>query len=173
MHAANFREKIMALADPYDDLVMDHIKHARNYRLLPDANHHANGSNPLCGDELAIYLRTERDRITDIAFQCTCCGVSMASASIMTEQIKGKRTAEAKSLLSEFVAILKGCANPLAYKPTRGQRALLKTLQAMPSRASCALLPWITLDAALDDRRQTVLVHQPVVEDGEAGPLES
>ena len=163
----------MAQADPYDDLVMDHIKHARNYRVLPDANHRANGSNPLCGDEIVIYLRTKRERITDIAFQCTCCGVSMASASIMSEQIKGKRTTEARSVLSEFVAILKGSANPSAYKPTRGQRAILKTVQAMPSRASCAVLPWLTLDAALDDRSQTVLVHQPAVADGDAGAAES
>ena len=157
----------MALADAYDDFVMDHIKHARNYRVLNDATHQAQGSNPLCGDELVIYLKTERDRITDIAFQCTCCGVSMASASIMSEQIQGKRTTEAKTLLSKFVAILKGCASPSAYTPTPGEQALLKTIEALPSRASCALLPWITLDAALDDQNKTVLAHQPASEDGD------
>src|ERR1044071_2393030 len=97
--------KDMALADPYDDLVMDHIKHARNYRVLADASHQAQGSNPLCGDELVIYLSTKHERIVDIAFQCTCCGISMASASIMSEQVKGKLTSEAKSLLGKFVAI--------------------------------------------------------------------
>ena len=163
----------MALADAYDDFVMDHIKHARNYRVLDDATHQAQGSNPLCGDELVIYLKTERDRITDIAFQCTCCGVSMASASIMSEQIKGKSTSEARSLVGKFVAILQGSANASAYHPTEGQNALLKTVQALPSRASCAALPWMTLSAALDDRSQTVLVHQPAVQDTEAGRPES
>jgi nitrogen fixation NifU-like protein len=163
----------MAQADPYDDLVMDHIKHARNYRVLPDANHQASGSNPLCGDELVIYLRTKRDRITDITFQCTCCGVSMASASIMSEQIKGKSTAEARSLVGGFVAILQGSANASAYHPTEGQNALLKTVQALPSRAGCAALPWMTLNSALDDRSQTVLVHQPAAQDPDTGRPES
>lgn len=162
----------MIPADPYDELVMDHIKHARNYRVIDGAHHHASGSNPLCGDDMTVYVSIDSKRIADIAFQCTCCGVSMASASIMSEQIKGKRVSTAKSMLGKFVAILKGSADPAAYKPNREQRALLKTIQALPSRAGCALLPWMTLDAALDDRHQTVLVHPPQVEKEERRTVE-
>lgn len=71
----------MGKENPYDDFIMDHIKNARNFRVLDDADRQAHGSNPLCGDEIDVYLRMDRDRIEDAAFQCTCCGVSMASAS--------------------------------------------------------------------------------------------
>ena len=80
----------MTESKAYDDLIMDHIKNARNFRALADATHHANGSNPLCGDELTVYIRLGNERIEDAAFQRTCCGISMASASIMTESVRGK-----------------------------------------------------------------------------------
>ncbi len=71
----------------YDDLIMDHIKNARNYRALADASHNANGHNPLCGDDIAVYVNLHGDRIAEVSFECTCCGISMASASIMTENV--------------------------------------------------------------------------------------
>ena len=73
----------MADARGYDELVMDHIKNARAYRVLEDATHQANGINPLCGDEMTVYLRISADRLDELAYQCSCCGVSMASASMM------------------------------------------------------------------------------------------
>ena len=89
---------------PYDDFIMDHIKNARNFRALDDADRHAHGSNPLCGDEIDVYLRMDSERIDDAAFQCTCCGVSMASASMMTESIRGRSIAEALSRARTLVA---------------------------------------------------------------------
>ena len=83
------------MSAPYDDILMDHIKNARNYRAPPDATHTASGSNPLCGDELTVFLKLKENRLEDIAFQCTCCGISMASASVMTESMAGRSAKEA------------------------------------------------------------------------------
>jgi nitrogen fixation NifU-like protein len=143
----------------YDDLVMHHIKNARNYRVLDDADRKASGSNPLCGDELTVYLKIEHDRIEDVAFQCTCCGVSMASASIMTESMRGKCTADARALLAEFVGMLNGVASPPPGSTDSPQRAILATVQEFPVRTRCATLPWVTLEAALDDRQDPIFVR--------------
>ena len=82
------------LKNLYDDVIMDHIRNARNYHKLDGANREAEGSNPLCGDVITVYLKLSGEVIEDIGFQCTCCGVSMASASIMTESVKGKNKSE-------------------------------------------------------------------------------
>lgn len=139
----------------YDDLIMDHIRNARNYRVPGDVDRTATGSNPLCGDELTVYLKFERDRIEDIAFQCTCCGISMASASIMTELIKGKDTAGVKTLLRGFMAMLDDRADFALNGPAREQRAILATVQKFPARTRCAALPWATLEDAIDNRQET------------------
>ena len=141
----------------YDDLIMDHIKNARNFGALDDANHKARGFNPLCGDDLTVYIRVERDRIESIAFQCTCCGVSMASASIMTESLRGRPTAEAKVLIPEFVAVLNRRADPSGQVGDPGQTAILATVREFPARTRCAVLPWLALEAALDDRQDVVV----------------
>lgn len=142
----------------YDDLIMDHIKNARNFGALDDANHKARGSNPLCGDDLTVYVKVEHDRIESIAFQCTCCGVSMASASIMTESLRGRRTAEAKLLIPEFVAVLNRRAeDPSTPLVDPGQTAILATVREFPARTRCAVLPWLALEAALDDRQDVVV----------------
>ena len=143
----------------YDDLIMDHIRNARGYHALDDATHNANGSNPLCGDELTVYLRLDGDRIEDVSFQCTCCGISMASASIMTASVKGKRTNEVRVLLRRFAANLTARADPVSHGADPMQHALLKTVQEFPARTRCAVLPWITLEAALDNRQETVFVR--------------
>jgi len=84
----------MSDSGAYDALVMDHIRHARNFRVIEHANRYAKGVNPLCGDEMSVYLTLTVDRIDDIAYQCTCCGISMASASIMTQMVKGRRAGD-------------------------------------------------------------------------------
>ncbi len=139
----------MSDKSPYDDLIMDHIRNARNY-FVPDAvSRKASGTNPLCGDEITVYLKIERDRIEDIAFQCTCCGISMASASIMTEMIKGRDAHDARMQLRTFVAMLHDRAASPPHGATREQRALLETVQKFPARNGCAALPWTTLEEAL------------------------
>ena len=126
---------------------MDHIKNARNYRTLSDASHTANGINPLCGDELNVYLRVVESRIEDAAFQCTCCGISMASASIMTEAIKGKDIGEARAFGKACRALLETPA-PEASDDSP-LRAVVETIRQLPGRVRCATLPWTTLEAAL------------------------
>ena len=145
---------VVAGAKIYDDLIMDHIKNARNYRVLDDADRSARGVNPLCGDEVSIYLKIASERIEDIAFQCTCCGISMASASILGESVMGIATADAKSLLRGVVGMLDQRTDPATHGADSGQRALLETVREFPARARCAMLPWITLEAALENRQQ-------------------
>lgn len=144
---------------PYDDVMMDHIRNARNYFVPDDANHKATGSNPLCGDDLTIYLKIVRDRIEDIAFQCTCCGISMASASIMTQMIKGKDTAAVRPLLRAFVALLNTNNAMSLPEVISEQLAILKTIQKFPSRVRCAALPWSTLEGALDNLQDAAFVR--------------
>ena len=149
----------MVSAKGYDDLIMDHIKNARNFHALDGATHHASGSNPLCGDELTVYVRIDGDRIENVTFQCTCCGISMASASIMTESVKGKPPAEVKDQLRSVVGSLTVRASPAGDDPDPMQHALLKTVQELPARVRCAVLPWVTLEAALENRQETVFVQ--------------
>jgi nitrogen fixation NifU-like protein len=128
---------------------MDHIKNARNYRPLVDADRRSHGSSPLCGDEVDVYLRMDRERIDDAAFQCSCCGISMASASMMTERIKGRSAAEAHHQAVTIIALINARADPGTEPDDIMQKALLATVREFPARAGCAALPWITLEAAL------------------------
>ena len=144
----------MTMSAPYDDILMDHIKNARNYRAPPDATHTASGSNPLCGDELTVFLKLKENRLEDIAFQCTCCGISMASASVMTESMAGRSAKEALEAIRAFATQLR---TPSAVPPAAGnagQQAVLDAVRRFPARRRCALLPWITLEAALEGREQ-------------------
>lgn len=143
----------------YDDLIMDHIKNARNYRVLEDRNRTATGSNPLCGDELTLYLRVKPEKIEDVSFQCAGCGISMASASIMTELVKGMPAGEIRALTHGFMSILYGRAEPPPDGVTVAQRAIIATVIAFPARTRCALLPWATLEGALDGREDAVFVR--------------
>lgn len=135
----------------YDDLVMDHIKNARNYRVLDDADRSAEGTNPMCGDHMLIYLKLDGDRLSDLAFQCTCCGISMASASMMTEAMKGARVTDAIRSAREFVAMLESGAEPLGSEAVE-RLAMLDTVKRFPARTRCAVLPWRTLADTLAER---------------------
>jgi nitrogen fixation NifU-like protein len=138
------------MSDPaklYDDVVMDHIKNARNYRPLMEPTLRAEGLNALCGDGLTVYLRVEAERLGEVAFQCECCGVSMASASIMTEAIAGRTRREAKALHERVVAAIEGRGEPPDSVPD--VVAIVEAVKQSPSRLRCALLPWATLHAAL------------------------
>jgi nitrogen fixation NifU-like protein len=139
----------------YDDLIMDHIKNARNFRAFDDADRQARGTNPLCGDDVAVYLRLDGDRIGEIGFQCTCCGISMASASIMSERLKGASAADAKTEIPAFIAVLNG-NGAAADDVDAERRAIVATVREFPARTRCAVLPWVTLEAALNDQREIV-----------------
>jgi nitrogen fixation NifU-like protein len=141
---------------PYDDLIMDHIRDARNYRVLEDFDRRANGTNPLCGDEMAVSVKLRHERISDIGFQCTCCGISMASASFMTEMVKGSGVEAASALVREIVDMLNGAGDAESHATSPERLALLDTVRRFPARVKCAVLPWITLDAALRNEAEAV-----------------
>lgn len=145
-------------AQPYDDLIMEHIKHARNYHVLGDANRMGTGSNPLCGDEIVVYLRIDGERIADAAFQCTCCGISMASASIMTEMAKGRTAHDAQVLLRDLLAMVNSRA-PASDRTSAEWLALLETVRRFPARTRCAALPWVTLEGMLENREHAVELY--------------
>lgn len=143
----------------YDCLIMDHIKNARNYFALDDANRKASGSNPLCGDELSVYLRLEQGCLEKVAFLCTCCGISMASASIMTESVRGRKTSEAMDLIHTFTDLLQAPPGTAPTGNSAEQRAVLDAVQRYPARVRCAVLPWITLEAALEGREEATFAR--------------
>lgn len=149
---AAFRQ-MADLNNLYDDVVMDHIKNARNYRRIENADRSVEGFNPLCGDTLTVYLRVHDGRVADVSFQCSCCGISMASASIMTEHVKGKTRDETQTSIDALLDVLAHASEPdrIAGNTAPGHLAVLNAVRDFPSRVECAALAWNTLASALDD----------------------
>ncbi|WP_210163206.1 Fe-S cluster assembly sulfur transfer protein SufU [Niveispirillum irakense] len=142
----------MDLRDLYQDIVLDHGRHPRNFRVLTDANHLAHGHNPLCGDKVTVFLRLEDDRIADISFDGKGCAISTASASLMTEILLGKTLAEASTLFGHFHdTVTKGDGADLPPDLVEdGERLLpLTGVKSYPARVKCATLAWHTLEAAV------------------------
>lgn len=134
------------LRELYQETILDHNKHPRNFRRLEGANHHAHGHNPLCGDRVDIYLVVEAGRICEVAFEGDGCAISTASASIMTEMLQGRSLVEAQQLFDHFHDLLIGKA---AMAEDLGKLEVLAGVRAFPTRVKCATLPWHTLKAAL------------------------
>ena len=137
--------------------MLDHLRNARNYRTLADASHHAAGINPMGGDEMTVYANVVEGRIGDVGFQCSCCGISMASASVMTELIKSAPLLDVRPLLRRFILALASEDETAAMGLDGGRLAILQAIRALPSRRKCAALPWLTLEAALEGRPQAIL----------------
>lgn len=141
----------------YNEVILDHIKNARNYEALENADRHSHGINPLCGDTFNVYVKLQGDRVEQAAFQCECCGISMASASIMTEAVKGRDINGVKALIRHFEALMKNPGAPSNPPDGAAEVAMLELIADFPSRVNCALLGWHTLEAALDGRESTTL----------------
>jgi nitrogen fixation NifU-like protein len=141
----------------YSEVILDHIKNARNFHELMDANRKAHGINPLCGDTFDVFANVEGDRVIDASFQCECCGISMASASIMTETVKGKTVQEARALYRSFEKLLRDPGAASSLQTDSGQLPMLELIREFPSRVNCALLGWHTLEAALDGRTEVAI----------------
>ncbi len=137
------------LSGLYQEVILDHSKRPRNFRVLPDASQQADGYNPLCGDKVKLYLRLEGDRISDISFQGAGCAISTASASILTETVKGKTRAEADALFDAFHALVTGQPLPGDQHPPLGKLAVFSGVSEFPVRVKCATLAWHTLKSAL------------------------
>jgi len=140
------------LNDLYQEVILDHNRRPRNYGPLPDATHTAKGHNPLCGDKLTLALKIEGDRITGVAFEGSGCAISKASASILTESLKGKTKAEVKSLFDKVHDIvLTGNMDGDV-----GKLAALAGVHKFPARVKCAILPWHAALAAVEGRGESV-----------------
>ena len=144
------------LDDLYQETILDHYKHPRNRRPLPNADRAAEGYNPLCGDHVHIYLRLEGDVVRDVTFEGGGCAISTASASIMTETLKGKTLAKAKEIFESVHRMLMGEQLQLREDAHLGKLEVFSGVCRYPARVKCATLAWHTFDAALADRRDTI-----------------
>jgi nitrogen fixation NifU-like protein len=145
------------LRELYQDIILDHGRHPRNFHALDNPTHLARGHNPLCGDRVTVYLAVEADRIADISFEGRGCAISTAAASLMTEVLKGKSIEDANKLFAQFHArVTGGDAGPLPEKLEEDSERLepLTGVKAYPARVKCATLPWHTLHAALNKKDQ-------------------
>ena len=136
------------LRDLYQELIVDHNKNPRNYGVLADANRRAEGYNPLCGDKVTVYLHMDGDRIGDVRFDGAGCAISTASASLMTQAVKGKTVAEAEALFEAFHAVVTGQDTSDDAAERLGKLAVLAGVREYPSRVKCATLAWHTLHNA-------------------------
>ena len=143
------------LSELYQEVILDHNKQPRNYRKLEDANRHAEGYNPLCGDQLTVYLKMEGDKVADIGFLGSGCAISKASSSMMTSTVKGKSQAEIEELFQKFHHMVTG--KPHAPVPEGlGKLEVFSGVCEFPSRVKCASLAWHTLRSALKNSNETV-----------------
>jgi nitrogen fixation NifU-like protein len=138
------------LSSLYQEVILDHSKRPRNFHPIAHADRQANGYNPLCGDKVTIYLRLVDDRIADIGFQGSGCAISTASASILTETLKGKTRAEAETLFNAFHDLVTGRAGKSGEAPALGKLAVFSGVAEFPVRVKCASLAWHTLRSALE-----------------------
>lgn len=135
------------LSDLYQEIILDHNKRPRNFREIAGCTCRAEGRNPLCGDELEVFVQLDQGRLSDVAFQGQGCAISRASASMMTTKTKGRTEDEARDLAKAVRGMLLG---PEAEPPAAlGDLAALSGVRKFPARIKCAMLPWHTLEAAL------------------------
>jgi nitrogen fixation NifU-like protein len=142
------------LRELYQEVVLDHGKKPRNFRPLPDADAHADGHNPLCGDRLTVWVRRDGDRIAQATFQGSGCAISTASASMMTQAVTGKTQAEVEALFHTFHDLVTGKDEP--DEEALGKLVVLGGVREFPVRVKCATLAWHTLRAALERRGDPV-----------------
>jgi nitrogen fixation NifU-like protein len=138
------------LTDLYQEIILDHNKRPRNFRAIEGCTCAAEGHNPLCGDEVKVFVQMDGDTLSDVAFQGQGCAISRASASMMTGKARGRTLAEAKSLSSRVREMLLGASSE--PPPELGDLAALSGVRKFPARIKCAMLPWHTLEAALDGK---------------------
>jgi nitrogen fixation NifU-like protein len=144
------------LRELYQEVILDHNKRPRNFRPLANATRTASGCNPLCGDQLTVYLHMEDEVIQDMSFQGSGCAISKASASMMTDGLKGKTTADAIALFEKVHMMLTGERDAQADIEELGKLVVLSGVCEFPTRVKCATLAWHTLHAALHEEKQAV-----------------
>lgn len=139
----------------YQQLILDHNKNPRNFRVIDSAQRIAEGNNPLCGDRVTLYLNVTDNRITDIAFQGAGCAISKASASLMTDALKGKTIQQAEALFLDFQNMVTN-TNTTQQPQEMGKLAVFSGIRDYPTRVKCATLPWHAVHAALHNHQDTI-----------------
>ena len=142
------------LTDLYQEVILDHNRRPRNFREIGEASRRQEGYNPLCGDRLTLYVKLDGDRISDVAFQGTGCAISKASASLMTEALKGKTIDEARALFERFHEMI--TSPPESEVADLGKLSVLAGVREFPTRVKCASMAWHTLKAAVSGEKETV-----------------
>jgi nitrogen fixation protein NifU and related proteins len=137
------------LSDLYQEVILEHNKNPRNFREIEGADRTADGNNPLCGDALRVYLKLDGDTVADVAFKGSGCAISKASASMMTQMVKGRSKDEADVLFDEFHRMVLGRLDEEAEENNLGKLRIFAGVREFPARVKCASLSWHTLHAAL------------------------
>jgi len=148
------------LSDLYQEVILEHSKAPRNYRRPAGANQEAEGYNPLCGDHFTVFLDMEGDAIRDVGFQGSGCAISRASASMMTQSLKGKTRAEAERLFAQFHDLVTGKPGASADGSELGKLAVFSGVSKYPARVKCASLAWHTLQSALEGSQKPVTTEE-------------
>jgi nitrogen fixation protein NifU and related proteins len=144
------------LRELYQELIIDHSKRPRNFKVLETADRKLEGYNPLCGDKVTVFLELEHDRVKNVSFQGSGCAISTASASVMTESVKGKTLDEVEALFEVFHQLVTGKPPASGDAPELGKLAVFSGVSEFPARVKCATLAWHTLHAALQGTGDTV-----------------
>ncbi len=139
--------------DLYQEIILDHSKRPRNFHAMPDASLHADGYNPLCGDKLKLFLKMDGDIVREASFTGAGCAISTASASLMTESLKGKTRAQALHLLDEFHELL---TTDVQAAQDLGKLKVFCGVRDYPARVKCATLAWHTLKSAFENKQEPV-----------------
>jgi nitrogen fixation protein NifU and related proteins len=140
------------LRELYQEVILDHNKRPRNFRTIEAPSRIAKGHNPLCGDRLTLYVTMDGDRIADVAFEGSGCAISKASASLMTEAVKGKTVAEAEALFDRFHDLVTSAPDEPVATNGLGKLAVFAGVREYPARVKCASLAWHTMKNAVEDR---------------------
>jgi nitrogen fixation protein NifU and related proteins len=152
---------VSAASDLYQELILDHGRRPRNVRDLPDATHRADGHNPLCGDRVRVLVRVKGGAIDDAAFVGTGCAISQASASLMTEAVRGRSREEVDATFQRFHDLVTGKPLPEDKADALGKLAAFAGVAEFPMRVKCATLAWHTLNAALAGSPTPVTTESP------------
>ncbi|HGY56393.1 MAG TPA: SUF system NifU family Fe-S cluster assembly protein [Caldithrix abyssi] len=145
----------------YQEIIMDHNRKPRNFRKMEDATHRLDGMNPLCGDQYTIYLKVKDDIIEDVSFEGSGCAISKASASVMTNVLKGKTVQEAEKYFNFFHKMVTGeIDHPEEYLDTMGKLVAFAGVAEFPVRVKCATLPWHTMHNSLHGSQDKVTTEE-------------
>lgn len=153
------------LRDLYQEVILDHAKHPHNRRELPGANREAHGFNPLCGDKVTLYLKLESGIITDISFEGSGCAISTASASMLTEHLKGMKESEITNIFDQFHTLVTGSSESASKDSAvesspLGKLIIFEGVREFPMRVKCATLPWHTFLAALKNEKKEITTEE-------------